>query len=77
MLDELAGSADILEPCKADLSNDRTELARRGRDTVRGRTITSREGLSGDDESRGVGTKVLEKVGHASNTISAVNPWYG
>lgn len=47
------------------LSDDGTEFTRSGRDTVSGRSVTSREDFSGNDEGSSVGSKVLHKVGSA------------
>lgn len=47
------------------LSDDGTEFTRCGRDTVSGRSVTSREDFSRNDESSSVGSKVLHKVGSA------------
>lgn len=55
----------VLELEGDDLSDDGTEFAGGGRDTVSGRSVTSREDFSGNDESSSVGSKVLHKVGSA------------
>lgn len=55
-------AANVLEPGEADLGDDRTELAGRGADAVRGGPVAGREDLAGDDEGRRVRAKVLEEV---------------
>ena len=65
MLDESVGTTDVTETSETDLGNDSSELTRRGRDTMCGRTVTSGEDLTRDDEGGGVGAKVLEEVGQA------------
>lgn len=45
------------------LADDRSNLTRGGRDTVRGRSVAGREHLTGDDECRHVGAEVEEKLG--------------
>lgn len=65
MLDECARASDIFETSETDLGDNSTKLATGGRDTMRGGTVTSREGFSGNNESCRVGTKVLEEVGEA------------
>lgn len=65
VLDEVVGTADIHKLTEADLSNDGTELATGGRDTVTGRAITSGENFSRYNESSAVGAKILEEVGQA------------
>ena len=52
--DKLVGAADVLQLRESDLGNDRTELARGGRDTVRGGAVTGRENLARNDKGRGV-----------------------
>jgi hypothetical protein len=49
VLNERVGSANILEPSKADLCNDGTELAAGGRDTVCCGAVAGGEGFTGDD----------------------------
>jgi len=65
VLDEFPGSTDILKLTEPDLGDNSTELAAPGGDTVAGRTITSGEGFSRDDESGCVGTEVEEEVAQA------------
>jgi len=65
MVDESIGTTDITKTGEADLGNNSSKFARSGRDTVGGRTVTSGEDLAGDNESGGVGAKVLEEVGQA------------
>jgi len=65
VLDESVGATDVTKSSETDLGNDRSELTRRGRDTVCGRTVTSGEDLTRNDEGGGVGAKVLEEVGQA------------
>jgi hypothetical protein len=58
------------------LANDGTDLARGGRDTVRGRTVAGREDLTRNDEGCGVGTKVEEELGQdvdGEQTVLGVN----
>lgn len=63
VLDEMIGTADILELSETDLGNDSTKLTTGSRDTVRSGTITSGENFTGDNERGGVGAEVLEEVG--------------
>ena len=63
MFDELIGSSDINETCESYLRNDGAELTAGCRDTMCSRTITGRESLPGNDESRCIRAKVLEEVG--------------
>ena len=65
MLEELSGSANVLEFRETNLCHNSTELTARSRDTMGGRTITSREHFSRDDEGCSVGTEILEEVGKA------------
>ena len=65
VLDESVGTTDVTELSETDLGNNSSKLAGGGRDTVCGRTVTGREGLTRNNESGGVGAKVLEEVGHA------------
>jgi len=58
-------TTDITKTSETNLSNNSSKFTGSGRDTVRCRTVTSGEGLSGNDESRGVGAEVLEEVGQA------------
>ena len=62
MLDESVGTTNVLETSEADLSDNSSELSRRGRDTVCGGTVTGGEDLARDNEGGGVGAKVLEEV---------------
>ena len=62
VLNESIGTTDITEAGEPDLGNNGSKLAGSGRDTVGGRTITSGEHFSGNNESRRVGAKVLEEV---------------
>ncbi len=66
MRQESVVSSDIDKTSETNLSDDGTEFTRGGRDTVTGRSVSSGEDLSGNDESGGVGTEVLEEVGHAA-----------
>ena len=45
------------------LSNDGTDLARSGRDTMAGRPVPCREALAGNDEGRRIWAKVEEEIG--------------
>ena len=65
MLDESVGTTDVTKTSETDLGNNSSELARRGRNTVCSRTVTSGEDLTRNDEGGGVGAKVLEEVGQA------------
>lgn len=65
VLHECVLATNILEPGETDLGDDGSQLAARSRDTMGRRTITSGEGFTGDNESRSVGTEVLEEVGEA------------
>ena len=77
MLHELARPTDILELTEPDLGDDRAQFAAAGGDTVRSGAITGREDLSWDDESRGVGSKVLEEVGQAVEEYKRFSPCTG
>ena len=50
MLQELVLATDIDQTGKSDLSNDSTELARSGGDTVTGRPVAGREDLARNDK---------------------------
>lgn len=63
MLHEVVLATDVDHACKTNLRDDGTEFATRRSDTVAGGPITCGEGFSGNDEGRGVRTKVLEEVG--------------
>src|SRR5258708_1022263 len=65
VFDEFPRSTDILELTEPDLGDDSTQLATSGGDTVSGRTITSGEDFSRDDECGCVGTKVEEEIAQA------------
>jgi len=65
VFDEGVGTTNVTETSETDLGNDSPEFTRSGRDTVCGGTVTSGECLSRNDESGGVGAKVLEEVGQA------------
>jgi hypothetical protein len=77
VLHELASPTDILELTEPDLGDDRAEFAAAGGDTVRGRAIPGGEDLSWDDESGGVGSKVLEEVGQAVEEYKCFGPRTG
>lgn len=65
MLDELVGSADVLELTEADLRDDGAELAASGGNAVRGGAVAGGEDFAGDDEGGGVGPEVEEEVDEA------------
>jgi len=65
MLDEFVCPADVSQAGKANLRNDRSELAASRTDTVCSGTITGGEGLSGNDKRGSVRPEVLEEVGQA------------
>jgi len=65
VLDESVGTTNISETSETDLSHNSPKFTRSGGDTVCGGTVTSGENLSRNDEGRGVGAEVLEKVGQA------------
>ena len=77
MLHELASPTDILELTEPDLGDDRAQFAAAGGDTVRGGAIPGGEDLSWDDESGGVGSKVLEEVGQAVEEYKRFSPCTG
>jgi hypothetical protein len=56
-------ASDVNQLTETELRNDGTEFASCSGDTVRGRTVTRGESLSGDNECGSVRTEVLEKVG--------------
>ncbi len=74
MLHELASPTDILELTEPDLGDDCAQFAAAGGDTVRGGAISGGEDLSWDDESGGVGSKVLEEVGQAVEEYKCFGP---
>lgn len=57
---------------RVSLTNDRAYLAGRSRDTVRGRTVPSREALSWHNKCGRVGAKVEEELSHDVDTQQAV-----
>lgn len=65
MLDEFSFTADVLQARKTDLSNDGTKLAACRGYTVCGGPVTSREGLSRNNERGSVRPEILEEVGQA------------
>ena len=65
MSEEFVGTADVGERIENNLGNDSSKFSGSSGDTVRGRTVTSWEDLTGYDEGGGVGTEVLEEVGQA------------
>jgi hypothetical protein len=65
MIDEFVGSADVSHAGKANLRNDRSELAASRTHTMCRGTVTGGEGLSRNDERRGIRPEVLEEVGQA------------
>jgi len=65
VLDECVGTTDVPKLGESDLGDNSAKLTGSGRDTVSGGTVTSGEHLSRNDESGGVGAKVLEEVGQA------------
>jgi len=77
VLHELASSTYILELTEADLGDDRAQFPAACGDTVRGGAITGRQDLSWDDESGGVGSKVLEEVGQAVEEYKCFGPCIG
>jgi hypothetical protein len=58
-------ATDIDHPSEPDLSDDSSELSTGGGNPVCGGSVTSREDFTGNHKRRGVGSKVLEKVGKA------------
>lgn len=67
----LGGTADA-ETGNGTLANDGANLARGGRDTVRGGTVAGGEDLTGDNEGGGVGAKVEEELGNDVDGEEAV-----
>lgn len=65
MLDKSVGATYVTKLGEANLGNNSSEFTRGGRDTVCGRTVTSGEDLTRNDEGGGVRPKVLEEVGQA------------
>ena len=57
---------------EAYLADDGADLAGGGRDTVRGRTVTSGEDFTGDDEGGAVGSEVEEELGNDVETEETV-----
>ena len=64
-------AANVDESRETDLSDDSSELSASGTDTVGGRPVSSGEDFTWDDESCGVGSEILEEVGHAVLKVSA------
>jgi len=65
MSKEVIASVDVFEVRKPDLSNNGTQFAGGCRYAMCCRTVTSGEGFTRDNKSRGIGTKILEEVGNA------------
>ena len=65
MIDEFVCSMNVSQAGKANLRNDRSELAASGTDTVCRGTITGWEGLSRNNERGSIRPEVLEEVGQA------------
>jgi len=65
MFEELGGPADVDQSRKANLGDNRTELAGSSGDTVTSGSIASGEDLARNDKGCGVRAEVLEEVGHA------------
>ena len=63
MLHKLVGTTFVCQTSETHLCHDGSKLAASSRDTVSGRTVTSREHLSGNDESGGIGPEILEEIG--------------
>lgn len=63
VLQESTGAANVDELGETDLGNDSTQFTRSGRDTMGSRPVSSWEDFTRDNESGGVWTEVLEKVG--------------
>jgi len=61
---ELVGTTDVDHLSETDLGDDGTELSGGSRDTVTGGSVSGGEDLTRDDEGGGVGSEVLEEVGH-------------
>lgn len=64
--------ATVNQRAKHTLGDNGANLARGGRDTVGGGTITGREALSGDDESGSVRAEVEEELGNDVETQKTV-----
>jgi len=65
MVDKFVCSTDVPQAGKADLRNDRSELAASRTDTMCRGTVTGGEGLSRNNERGSIRPEVLEKVGQA------------
>lgn len=65
MLNKFVCSTDVPHAGKADLRNNRSELAASSRDSMCRGTVTGGEGLSRNDERGSIRPEVLEKVGQA------------
>ncbi len=63
MLYEGIRATDVPQASESDLSHNGTKLTAGSRYTMSGRTVPRREDFAGNDESRGVGPKVLEEIG--------------
>jgi hypothetical protein len=59
----MVGTTNVCETGKDDLGDDSAKFAASSCDAVARGTITSGEELSWDQESGGIGAKVLEEVG--------------
>jgi hypothetical protein len=65
MTDELVCSTNVFQASKANLRNDRSELAASRTDTMCRGTVTGGEGLSRNNERGNIRPEVLEEVGQA------------
>ena len=65
MIDESVCSTNVPHAGKANLRNDRSELAASRTDTMCRGTVTGGEGLSRNNERGSIRPEVLEEVGQA------------
>lgn len=75
MLDECVFATPVAETSERDLRDDGAQLARGGRDAVRGRAVARRESLTGDDERRRVGSEILAPDGSVSGRGVDARRW--
>ena len=62
MFDESVCTANVAKLGETDLGDDSSKFSRSSGDSVCGRTVTSGEGLTRNNEGGGVGAEVLEEV---------------
>jgi len=73
MIDPEIFATFVLQPVAHDLCDDGTHLAGSGRNAVSGGSVSGREDFTWNNESSGVGTKVLEKVAKTVESEEAMS----